>query len=870
MASAVNSSHVMLPSSITNAATKKGTQALDEGNQEVMPMRRSALPLFGVKVVDFGQYIAGPAVAMILADLGATVVHIDPPSGPLWESPANATLNRNKLIVSIDLKTEEGVSQAQTLIGEADIVVENFRPGVLSRLGIDFTALRSVRPELITLSIPGFASNDQLRREWRAFEAVVAASSGVFTNMGVSRVLMGVNPSFSPLPLASAYGTMLAVSATVLALQARERSGIGDHIEVPLACAVMEGLAYNSIHIDDFPLRYKSRRGREIERRRKAGLPMGLSYESSQELLDPLYRNYRCKDGRMFYVMCGIHKHHAKRCLQALGLYDQLLAEGLAEDMDTYLPVHEWRSDVSLGCPFPKSWADKIAGRMKSVFLTRTAKEWERIFGKGRFPGAPQRWLQEWISDDHAECAGLMIEVDDPVYGRMVQPGPVAWLQESGEAMLNPAPRKWVVFHQAVAALSAMAVSRAAARPAETSAGWLDGLRILDMSNVIAGPHSASYLARFGAEVIKIDPASPLYDCSNTVFVGMTNMRGKRSVLLKIDSSGGREIFERLVKSVDVVVWNATDRQVKQTGLDLEALKAINQDAIFCQLDCFGGVRRGPRSDYLGYDNLVQATTGIMLRFGGSAERPEDHAYDGTLDVMCGFGAALGVAAALYQKARTGRVGQARTSLSALSGLLQLPFCYDYEGRGQFDEPAGPAAKGYDALTHLYETTSGRTILLSASERDLPRFERVEGLEALAEVPKEDRGSFLAKAIGKASAEEWWSRFNAADIGAAICEDIQTIRSANSRRSDGAPGTDQGSYSFSIFHDHPSGHVVTQIDPYAVRSAVGKTYALPPAEKYGTSTRQVLLWLQYAEGEIDALLAAGTISESWSREYLPS
>ncbi|WP_347710847.1 CoA transferase [Bradyrhizobium sp. CB1650] len=66
-------------------------------------MRRSTLPLFGVKVIDFGQYIAGPALAMILADLGATVVHIDPPSGPRWDSPANAILN--KLIVQVDLKT---------------------------------------------------------------------------------------------------------------------------------------------------------------------------------------------------------------------------------------------------------------------------------------------------------------------------------------------------------------------------------------------------------------------------------------------------------------------------------------------------------------------------------------------------------------------------------------------------------------------------------------------------------------------------------------------------------------------------------------------------------------------------------------------
>ncbi|MCP1835638.1 crotonobetainyl-CoA:carnitine CoA-transferase CaiB-like acyl-CoA transferase [Bradyrhizobium sp. USDA 4532] len=833
-------------------------------------MRRSSLPLFGVKVVDFGQYIAGPAVAMILADLGATVVHIDPPSGPLWDSPANATLNRNKLIVSIDLKSEEGVSQAHALIGKADIVVENFRPGVLSRLGIDFTAQRKTRPDLITVSIPGFASNDRLRREWRAFEAVIAATSGVFTDMGLSRVLMGINPSFSPLPLASAYGTMLAVSATVLALQARERSGIGDQIEVPLACAVMEGLAYNSINIDALPLRYKNRREREIDRRREAGLPMDLSYESSQELLNPFCRNYKCKDGRMFYVVCPSHKHHARRCLQLLGLYDELVAEGLTEEADTYRPIREWRSDVSLAdYSVPKYWADKIAGRMKAIFLTRTAKEWERIFGKGRVPGAPQRWLQEWISDDHAECAGLMIELDDPVYGRMTQPGPVVWLEESGEAMLSAEPRKWVAFHQALAALLATPARPQAVRAAKASAGWLDGVRVLDMCNVIAGPHSSSYLARFGAEVIKIDPASPFYDCLFTVILGMTHMRGKRSILVDIGSSGGRKVFERLVKSVDVVVWNATDRQIKQWGLDLEGMKVLNQDAIFCQLDCFGGIRRGPRSDYLGYDDLVQATTGIMLRCGGSEDTPEQHAHIGTIDVMCGFGAALGIAVALYQKARTGRAGRSRTSLSALSGVLQIPFCYDFKRRGEFNEPAGIDVKGYDALTRLYQTASGSSLLLSAFEDDLARFVRVEGLERLADVPKEERDSFLVTTIGKVSAKEWLSRFIAADIGAAICENIAALLSANSRPADGTSGVEQGSYSFSIFRDHPSGHAVTQVDPYAVRSAVGKIYALSPAEKYGASTRQVLQWLQYSEAEIDALLATGAVSETWSREYLP-
>jgi hypothetical protein len=82
-------------------------------------------------------------------------------------------------------------------------------------------------------------------------------------------------------------------------------------------------------------------------------------------------------------------------------------------------------------------------------------------------------------------------------------------------------------------------------------------------------------------------------------------------------------------------------------------------------------------------------------------------------------------------------------------------------------------------------------------------------------------------------------RLQAADIGAALCENIETIRAYHSRPADGKPGTDPGSYSFSVFAEHPSGYTVTQLDPYAVRPRRGKIYALPPAEKYGASSRAI-------------------------------
>ncbi|MDG1164326.1 MAG: CoA transferase, partial [Porticoccaceae bacterium] len=601
--------------------------------------KQAQLPLEGVRVVDFGQQIAGPAVAMVMADLGATVVHIDPPSGPQWKHQANAILNRNKSSLSLDLKTREGFDQAMELIDHADVVIESFRPGVMQRLGIDFANLRERRPELITLSVPGFASNDQLRSQWKATEAVVAATAGAFTDMGFNRVLMGLNPCFSPLPLASSYTITLAASSVVLALLGREKSGCGDSIEVPVIAAMMEGLSYNSYQVADLPERYKTMRELEIDRRRANNIDFDLSYEELQEYLDPFYRTYECADGRMFYIVCPSHRNHARRCLEVLGLYEEVMAEGMPEVTNLHLPVSEWEGESSLGVyPLPKRWADIISAKIKLVMLTKTSSEWGLIFGESQIPGAPHRTTKEWVNSKHCNEAGLIVEVNDPEYGLMKQPGPVAWLEESAHRMLAPSARRFVSFDQALTELAS--VSRPAINalqeqaPAQQKAqvkqraAWLDGLRVLDLTNVIAGPHSTAFLGRFGAEVIKVEPVVPMYDpLIGTLFAFQADM-GKSSALIDINTGEGRDAFNRLVRYVDIVVINAPERQMKPLGLDHETLQAINPGVLFCRLDCLGGPMPAQKTNYIGYDDIIQANSGIMSRFGGP-ETPEEHAHLG-------------------------------------------------------------------------------------------------------------------------------------------------------------------------------------------------------------------------------------------------
>jgi CoA-transferase family III len=125
--------------------------------------------LDAIRVIDFGQCIAGPLAAVMLADEGADVIHVDRPTGPLWKSDAEVFLQRGKRRIALDLKTPSGQETARRLIDSADVVIQNFRPGVIDRLGMGAALATERNPRLIYCSVPGFAADDP-RAELRAWE----------------------------------------------------------------------------------------------------------------------------------------------------------------------------------------------------------------------------------------------------------------------------------------------------------------------------------------------------------------------------------------------------------------------------------------------------------------------------------------------------------------------------------------------------------------------------------------------------------------------------------------------------------------------------------------------------------------------------
>jgi len=826
------------------------------------------LPLKGLRVLDFGHYLAGPAVGMILADQGAEVIRIDPPGGPRWVNQANAILGRGKKSIVLDLKSARDRKIAQDLAARSDLLVENFRPGVMGRLGLGADELMTINPALVYLSLPGFSSRDTDRFAIKAFEGVIAAASGQFTDMGLSRVLMGINPSFTPLPLASAYAATLGATAAVLALSKRKRTGSGERVEVPLASALLEGLVYNAMYVENYPDRYKSPREREIERRRTAGEPMNMEYGEIQEYLDPLYRSYTCADRRPFYVVCASHKHHVVKALKLMGLWEQLQAEGLP-DFDAYLSTSQWPEgeDCTLaGYPLSPVWAKRISEALKEIFKTKSAFEWEEIWGDAGIPAAAHRTTPEWLASEHALASGLVVEIEDTELGHTRQMGNVVWLAQSSIKALDkrPAPLADADREEILKILDESVRGKSGQKNSDNS-GWLSGVRILDLTNVIAGPTIATTLARFGAEVISLSPIEPTMDPWNTVIFGFQAGRGKRSMICDLKIPKGQEILSGLLAEVDVITLNGLERQLPGLGLDPGRLKKINPRLVLCLFDAYGGPMQGPRSGYPGYDDLVQASTGVMARFGGGLDTPEEHAHLGTIDVLGGFAAALAISMALYQD----EGGTARASLAAAGQLIQLPFMIDYDGRPAFDEPAGRSVKGWGPFYHCYEAVDGWFFLVM-EEKAFPELAQLPGMETVTGLDDTRLQQALAKCFRQENLAHWASLLQGIDAGFAPLATLQTLREQNLQiETDGLPDLTDSTYCFVRHDQHPSGRFIDIVAPNAIRPQSSCITIPFPTRKYGSDSRALLAELGYSSDDIEILIAQGVVSESWSEDYLP-
>ena len=215
-------------------------------------MTERATPLSGTRVLDLTRVLAGPHCGRMLHDLGADVIKIEPPDGDLtrFSSPKIGSMatyfmqqNAGKRCVSIDLTTPEGADIFRRLVAISDVVIENYRAGVMDRLGLGWTDLSRINPRLIYASISGYGADGPWVNR-RAYASVIGAESGMTRMQGESR---GGDFTNDPWSHADVYTALETSSAVLAALFQRERTGLGERIDVSMA----ETMLYVNEHAHD-------------------------------------------------------------------------------------------------------------------------------------------------------------------------------------------------------------------------------------------------------------------------------------------------------------------------------------------------------------------------------------------------------------------------------------------------------------------------------------------------------------------------------------------------------------------------------------------------------------------------------------------
>lgn len=364
-------------------------------------------PLAGVTVVDLTQIYNGPYATYLMAMAGARVIKVEPPNGEhLRQRGATsgaalpfAMLNGNKEAVTINLKNTRGRELLLQLAARADVLVENFAPGVLDRLKIGKNVLHERNPRLIYASGSGYG-NDGPYRDYPAMDLTVQAMSGV---MSVTGDPLGPPMKVGP-AICDFFGGIHLYGAIATALFERERTGLGRSVEVSMMEAVYASLSSN------LGLFYGS--GGQV--------PMRTGNRHGGLSLCP-YNVYPSNDGHIA-IICN-HETHWQGLLRAMGRED-LIADQRMASMNARV------ANMDMVDGMVASWTGQ---HDKQSLFARLIKE--------RVPCAPVRDLREVVADPHMHARGMLEEIDHPEFGAITVARSPLRFDGSANVALRPSPR---------------------------------------------------------------------------------------------------------------------------------------------------------------------------------------------------------------------------------------------------------------------------------------------------------------------------------------------------------------------------------------------------------------------------------------------
>lgn len=356
--------------------------------------------LEGLRVVDFTRLFAGPLCTMTLADLGADVIKVEAPGGddarhfgpPFLggEGMNFMALNRGKRSVVLDLKSEAGRDAVRSLVQTADVIVENFRPGVAERLGIGWSELSRERPELVYCSISGFGRAEKDSRP--ALDLILQAISGVM----VRQADADGRPRLLTITVADTYAAAQAVQGILAALLVRERTGLGQHVQVSLLEAILSAQAYRIITD-----------------------PKTFELPAFDDTVP--YGAFQAADGAWLAVAVVSTANWQALCA-SLG------ADELADDA---------RFATN---PLRVEHRDELLPILEERFRALPRDEWLRILSEHGVPCAPIQELKDLMADRSLLETGVLVELEHPVAGTVRTLGPAIELSATPAKVELPAP----------------------------------------------------------------------------------------------------------------------------------------------------------------------------------------------------------------------------------------------------------------------------------------------------------------------------------------------------------------------------------------------------------------------------------------------
>ncbi len=779
--------------------------------------------LDGIRILDLTQGVAGPLGVLLLAEHGADVVKVEPPGGdPFRAYQGSRVWHRSRRSIELDMGAPGDRDRFDDLVRAADFVIESFLPPTRASFGLGYARLAELNDRIILVSCSGYPDGHR-RADRPAYDALVQASSGQMWEQPGWRM----GPTFCHMPMPSMGACYLVAIGALTALHARSRTGRGQHVRTSL---FQGALLYTTQIWQD--VEHATAQFHEL---------MGKAYPPGihQQMI------FECASGEWIHlsVMSG---------LTPLKSQDEILGLEDAPDPFTFMAL-------------PAAERERVNARRRERF-----KQWDR-----------DTLVEEFRSNNHAAEAiiapaamfehpqtianGMTELVDDPDIGSTTQMGVPIHLLGTPGAIRGPQPRAGE--HSAAVRSEWRAPAPSAAvrpEPASSHRGLaLEGVRVIDFGQYLAGPFGPMILADLGADVVKVEPVTgdamrlapkPFFGCQ----------RGKRSIALNVKDPRGLELALQLVRSADVVHHNMTRGVATKLGIDYAGCRAVRPAVIYCNTYAYG--LADPLGRFGGLDPLYQASAGLEYESGAvhAGGAPLYYRF-GMCDASNALLSTVGVLLALHHRDLTGEGQALWTSLHDGGVIFSSDVWLDPEGR-PWDRPRlDRGLHGIDALYRLYATQDGQWIVIAAArEEHWQALCRVVGLPELASdarfatpparaAHRRELESLLEPAFLTRIARAWHRHLDDAGVPNELPIDTEdglaVLWDADCER-----------LGLVAEYPHPLLGRMRQFGSLIdLSDTPGKIWGPPPL--VGQHTREVLNGIGVLDTDVDALLAAGVCYE---------